>query len=81
MRVVEWDRISEPNRSDWPAFDAVQFERDTPDFVRFEKSPLDGIQVFAVHNLEFDGKSSHGFGLAFFHDRVSGEVVAILWQR
>jgi L-amino acid N-acyltransferase YncA len=52
MRAVEWDQISELNRSDWPAFDAMQLERDAPDK---HLQLLEGDQLIARASVWFDG--------------------------
>lgn len=52
MRVLEWDRQSELNRSDWPAFDAKRLERDVPDK---HLQLLEGDQLLARASVWFDG--------------------------
>jgi L-amino acid N-acyltransferase YncA len=52
MKVLEWDQISELNRSDWPAFDTAQLERDGPDK---HLQLLEGDQLVARASVWFDG--------------------------
>jgi L-amino acid N-acyltransferase YncA len=52
MRVLEWDHQSELNRSEWPAFDVAQLERDGPDK---HLQVLDGDELVARASVWFDG--------------------------
>jgi L-amino acid N-acyltransferase YncA len=52
MRVVEWNRQTELNRGDWPAFDAAQLERDAPDK---HLQMFDADQLVARASVWFDG--------------------------